>query len=167
MAIIGVADPGGSGSRSRPTVAKRRIVSVTNNENTAIRKHSKFWDRKNKGYITPIDTAAGFMNLGYGVVFSLTIGTFMGIFLAYATQDSWIPDPRCRINVRKLTSPAKRHSNSRVYDEFGQFDPERFELLFDKYAQSDLSGSSITLTELLQLAGEQGSYGASPTAWCE
>ncbi|KAI9477158.1 Caleosin related protein-domain-containing protein [Zychaea mexicana] len=163
MAIIGVADPGGS--RQRPTVARRRIVNVTSQENTAVRKHSKFWDRRNKGYITPVDTAAGLMNLGYGVIFSLTIGTFMGVFLAYATQDSWIPDPRCRINVRKLTRPTKRPSPSRVYDDYGQFDADKFETLFDKYAQSDLSGNTITLTELLQLASEQGSYGASPTAW--
>ena len=47
------------------------------------------------------------MNLGYGMIFSLTIGTFMGVFLAYATQDSWVPDPRCRINVRKLSQPTK------------------------------------------------------------
>ncbi|KAI9263104.1 Caleosin related protein-domain-containing protein [Phascolomyces articulosus] len=170
MAIIGVADPGSSSSSSssrqqRSTVTRRRIVNVSNQETNAVRKHQKFWDRKNKGYITPIDTATGLMNLGYGMVFSLTIGTFMGVLLAYATQDSWIPDPRCRINVRKLSRPTKRPSQSRVYDEYGHFDTEKFEMLFDKYAQSDLSGNTITLTELLQFASEQGSYGASPTAW--
>ncbi|KAG2217647.1 hypothetical protein INT45_004223 [Circinella minor] len=164
MAIIGVTDPGSS-RHQWPSIARSRIVNVTNQETKAVRKHQKFWDKKNKGYITPLDTATGFMNLGYGMIFSLTVGTFMGVFLAYATQDSWIPDPRCRINVRKLSRPTKCPSPSRVYDESGHFNTEKFERLFDKYAQSDLSGNTITLTELIQMASEQASYGASPTAW--
>lgn len=42
------------------------------------------------------------MNLGYSVFFSLTFGTFFSVLIAYATHTSWIPDPRCRINVNNL-----------------------------------------------------------------
>ncbi|CDH58422.1 hypothetical protein RO3G_02065 [Lichtheimia corymbifera JMRC:FSU:9682] len=151
-------------SQQNRTAVDRRSSLET--QNVAFRRHTRFWDRTNKGYITPIDTATGFMNLGYSVFFSLTFGTFFSVLVAYATHSSWIPDPRCRINVNNLArSKRRRAKRSSLYDEYGNFDSDNFDQLFDKYAQWDLSGNSITLSEVLQMASEQGSYGVSPTAW--
>ncbi|KAI7885675.1 hypothetical protein K492DRAFT_234009 [Lichtheimia hyalospora FSU 10163] len=158
--ITGVA---GRSQQNRTSVDRRSSLETNN---VAFRRHTRFWDRTNKGYITPIDTATGFMNLGYSVFFSLTFGTFFSVLVAYATHSSWIPDPRCRINVNNLArSKRRRARRSSLYDEYGNFDANNFDQLFDKYAQWDLSGNSITLSEVLQMASEQGSYGVSPTAW--
>lgn len=42
------------------------------------------------------------MDLGYSTAFSIALGTFLSVTIAYATQESWIPDPLCRIQVNNL-----------------------------------------------------------------
>ncbi|KAI8072785.1 Caleosin related protein-domain-containing protein [Gongronella butleri] len=122
-------------------------VTVSDHANEALEKHVRFWDRKNKGYITPVDAMFGFMNLGYSVVFSLTMGTFLGVLFSYATQASWVPDPYCRTRVSQVQ---KTMSTDTPYDDNGRFDEERFDALFSKYGKSDISGRTISLKELME-----------------
>ncbi|KAI8340896.1 Caleosin related protein-domain-containing protein [Chlamydoabsidia padenii] len=114
--------------------------------NAAVEKHTKFWDRKNKGYITPVDAVFGFIHLGYGIIVSVTLGTFLGVLVSYSTQDTWMPDPMCRTRMEKL----QKISKDAPYDLNGQLDMEKFDKLFDKYAKSDISGKTITLKELME-----------------
>ncbi|ORZ06621.1 Caleosin related protein-domain-containing protein [Absidia repens] len=126
--------------------SNEHFVTTTTTANSALEKHVKFWDRKNKGYITPVDTVFGFINLGYGLVISVTLGTFLGILFSYSTQDSWIPDVLCRTRTAKLQKDLK----GEPYDSVGQLDLELFENLFSKHAKSDISGKTITIKELLE-----------------
>ncbi|KAI9360499.1 Caleosin related protein-domain-containing protein [Pilaira anomala] len=135
-------------------------------EESGIQKHVKFWDRKHKGYITPLDTISGFITLGYGTLFSIAIGAFVGIFLSVSTQKGWFPDPLCRSNVRSLVRSKKKiQSNQGAYDANGLFVPEKFESLFNKYAQSDKSGKTITVAELIRMTQEQEKLGKDIKAW--
>ncbi|CAO3600037.1 unnamed protein product [Absidia cylindrospora] len=122
------------------------FVTTTTTANTALERHVKFWDRKNKGYITPVDTVFGFINLGYGLVISVTLGAFLGVLFSYSTQDSWVPDVLCRTRTEKLQTDLK----GEPYDSVGQLDLELFENLFSKHAKSDISGKTITIKELLE-----------------
>ncbi|CEI98431.1 hypothetical protein RMCBS344292_12540 [Rhizopus microsporus] len=45
-------------------------------EESGIQKHIRYWDKKNKGYITPIDAIYGFMSLGYSVIFSVALAGY-------------------------------------------------------------------------------------------
>ncbi|KAG1458681.1 hypothetical protein G6F46_006515 [Rhizopus delemar] len=128
---------------------------------SGIQKHISFWDKRNKGYITPIDTITGFLTLGYNIIFSVALGTFTGIFLSVLSQTSWIPDPFCRSFVPNLIRSRKQTSG--VYDEDGVFVPERFEQLFDKYAKK--SNESITITEFVKMTKEQEELGGNIKAW--
>ncbi|RCH89411.1 hypothetical protein CU098_000944, partial [Rhizopus stolonifer] len=125
-----------------------------------IQKHISFWDKRNKGYITPVDTITGFITLGYSVIFSVALGTFAGIFLSVLSQTSWLPDPFCRSSVSKLVRSTKQTSG--VYDKDGVFVPENFERLFDKYSKS---GESITIAEFFKMTKEQEELGVNMRAW--
>ncbi|KAI8093149.1 Caleosin related protein-domain-containing protein [Halteromyces radiatus] len=126
-------------------VTNDNLVATTT-ANAALEKHAKFWDPKNKGYITPVDAMFGFIHLGYGVLFSVTVGTFLSAIFSYATQDSWMPDPLLRTRTNKF----QKDTYSAPYNEDGQLDLDAFDQLFSKYAKSDISGKTITLKELLE-----------------
>ncbi|KAI8394235.1 Caleosin related protein-domain-containing protein [Radiomyces spectabilis] len=143
-------------------------ISIVNHSapRHAIQGHTQFWDRRKKGYITPMDSVAGFMNLGYGILFSVTIGTFLGVVFSYASQDSWLPDPRCRVDINRLIQHTQKKPNANgIYDADGNFEAENFERLFAKYARTDISGNTITFKELLQMTNENMNLGKDPTAW--
>ncbi|CAO3634021.1 unnamed protein product [Cunninghamella blakesleeana] len=113
--------------------------------NVALEKHLSFWDRKNKGYITPVDAVLGFVNLGYNVIFSITIGTILSVLFSVISQDTLLLDPRFRTNIKGFQNNMK----NAPYDENGNFDPDLFDELFSKYSKSDIGGKSITLKEIL------------------
>ncbi|CAO3694134.1 unnamed protein product [Rhizopus stolonifer] len=129
-------------------------------EESGIQKHISFWDKRNKGYITPVDTITGFITLGYNVIFSVAFGAFAGIFLSVLSQTGWLPDPFCRSSVSKLVRSTKQTSG--VYDKDGVFVPENFERLFDKYSKS---GESITIAEFFKMTKEQEELGVNMRAW--
>ncbi|KAI8967945.1 hypothetical protein BDF20DRAFT_200518 [Mycotypha africana] len=83
---------------------------------TSIHRHTGFWDKTNKGYITPLDTISGFITLGYGVVFSVAVGSVLGVFLSVSTQPGWIPDPlsdksQQTITITELMRMTKEQNN--------------------------------------------------------
>ncbi|KAI8355538.1 Caleosin related protein-domain-containing protein [Blakeslea trispora] len=128
-------------------------------------RHLKFWDKKDKGYITPIDTISGFMTLGYNMLFSVTIGAMVSVLLSLSTQTGWIPDPLCRSNTKRIISLTKEQTSSGAFDEKGVFVPDQFEQLFNKYAKSDPSGNTITFLEFIQMTKEQEKLDYRLKAW--
>ncbi|KAI8884864.1 hypothetical protein K501DRAFT_247190 [Backusella circina FSU 941] len=127
-----------------------------------LQKHIEFWDKNQKGYITPIDTINGFMTLGYGVMFSVLLGSMTSIFLSLTCQDRWIPipDPLCRSDIKHLIQSKKASFKNRgAYNDEGDFVPDKFNILFEKYARSDKTGATISLPELIRMTQEQESLG--------
>ncbi|KAI9256924.1 Caleosin related protein-domain-containing protein [Sporodiniella umbellata] len=129
-------------------------------EESGVQKHINFWDKRNKGYITPIDTINGFMTLGYSVIFSVALGTLAGIFLSLFSQPNWLPDPYCRSSVRNLVRSTQHTSG--VYDKDGVFVSENFEKLFNKYSKS---GESLTLAEFFRMKSGQEELHGNIKAW--
>ncbi|CEP07267.1 hypothetical protein [Parasitella parasitica] len=155
-------------SINKPLTTEGRQTSslLRTDEESSIQKHAKFWDKANKGYISPLDTISGFMSLGYSVLFSIALGAFVGVFLSLSTQTGWFPDPLCRSNVRNLIrSKQQTQSNCGAFDDDGIFNPEKFEMLFSKYAKSDKSGETITMPELMRMTQEQEKLGKNVKAW--
>ncbi|KAL0097927.1 Caleosin related protein-domain-containing protein [Phycomyces blakesleeanus] len=138
-----------------------RIVGDSPHEQPALQNHFAYWDRTNKGYITPLDAVRGFSNLGYNIFLSIIIGAILSMLFSYATQDSWIPDPLFRVNTANLISS----ESCGPYDQNGQFDLEKFEALFTAYAKADPSGKTISVIELLQMVNETNSLGTSLSKW--
>ncbi|CAO3646042.1 unnamed protein product [Mucor fragilis] len=138
---------------------------VKSHEESSIQKHAQFWDKTNKGYISPLDTISGFMTLGYSVLFSIALGAFVGVFLSLSTQTGWFPDPLCRSNVRNLIQSKKQTQGA--FDQDGVFSAEKFESLFEKYAKSDASGKTITMPELMRMTQEQERLGKNVKAWAK
>ncbi|CAO0792560.1 unnamed protein product [Mucor circinelloides] len=136
---------------------------LKSHEESSIQKHAQFWDKTNKGYISPLDTISGFMTLGYSVLFSIALGTFVGVFLSLSTQTGWFPDPLCRSNVRNLIQSKKQTHGA--FDEDGVFCADKFEALFSKYAKSDTSAKTITMPELMRMTQEQERLGKNVKAW--
>lgn len=100
------------------------------------------------------------------MIFSIAIGTVVGVFLSLSTQTGWFPDPLCRSNVRNLINAKKQtQTNQGAFDANGVFVPEKFDSLFDKYAKSDKSGKSITVAELVRMTEEQERLGRDVKAW--
>jgi hypothetical protein len=153
-------------NKTLTTEGRQTSSLFRNTEESSIQKHAKFWDKTNKGYISPLDTISGFMTLGYSVLFSIAIGAFVGVFLSLSTQTGWLPDPLCRSNVRNLIQSKKQtQNNTGAFDDDGIFNPQKFEALFSKYAQSDKSGKTITIPEFMRMTQEQEKLGKNVKAW--
>ncbi|KAI7874412.1 hypothetical protein K492DRAFT_200008 [Lichtheimia hyalospora FSU 10163] len=151
-------------SNQRESSPNSRYLS----DNVTFWRHIQYWDRGEKGYITPIDTTAGFMDLGYSTAFSLVLGMFLSVIIAYATQESWVPDPLCRIQVSNLTKLSKNHRGKQtIYNDHGETDCEKFKRLYTKYAQWDPTGERMTISEAIHMASEEGSFGVSPLLWAQ
>ncbi|KAF4973789.1 hypothetical protein FZEAL_9236 [Fusarium zealandicum] len=116
---------------------------------SVLQRHVQFWDRDNDGIIHPWDVYSGFRELGFGLFFS--VGSLLiPLFFSYPTRlgHSWIPDPLFRIFVRDIHK-AKHGSDSGIYDFDGNFNPERFDQLFERFDSSGKGGlSARDLSEL-------------------
>lgn len=130
---------------------------------TVLQRHVQFWDRDNDGIIWPWDVYNGFRELGFGLFFS--IGSLLiPIFFSYPTSlgHSWLPDPFFRIFVADINK-AKHGSDSGVYDFDGNFDSDRFDLLFETFDSSG-DGTSLTAKDFLRL-WKRDRCAADPAGW--
>jgi peroxygenase len=98
-----------------------------------MQQHVAFFDADRDGIIWPSDTFKGFCRLGFGILFSLLGSLFIHLNFAYPTQESWVPDPRMLIHVRRIHKN-KHGSDTGSYDKEGKFSPEHFEGIFARYA---------------------------------
>ncbi|KAJ3531378.1 hypothetical protein NM208_g8905 [Fusarium decemcellulare] len=136
--------------------------TTTSRNLTVLQKHIQFWDRDNDGIIHPWDVYSGFRELGFGLFFA--IGSLLiPIFFSYPTRlgHSWLPDPLFRIYVKDIHK-AKHGSDSGIYDFDGNFNPERFDQLFDRFDSFGVGG--LTAEDLLNL-WTKNRCAADPAGW--
>ncbi|XXG95950.1 hypothetical protein Hte_002226 [Hypoxylon texense] len=149
--------------KSRPALANGGSTGQSSKKpQTALQQHVSFFDRDNDGIIWPSDVYNGFRELGFCVLFS--IGSLLiPVFFSYPTRlaHSWIPDPLLRIYVNDVHK-AKHGSDSGIYDFDGNFNPERFDQMFDRFDTSGTGGLSVgDLVELLR----KDRCAADPAGW--
>ncbi|CAM1511354.1 Fc.00g088670.m01.CDS01 [Cosmosporella sp. VM-42] len=129
---------------------------------TVLQQHVQFWDRDNDGIIYPWDVYNGFRELGFGLFFS--IGSLLiPVFFSYPTRlgHSWLPDPLLRIYTKDIRK-AKHGSDSGIYDFDGNFNPERFDQLFERFDSSGAGG--LTASDLSDL-WRKDRCAADPAGW--
>ncbi|KAI8983886.1 Caleosin related protein-domain-containing protein [Pilobolus umbonatus] len=125
-------------------------------EEFPIQKHVKFWDKNDKGLITPYDCVLGFTELGYTTFFSILLGTAVSIMLSVFSRQGLFPDPLLRASTDRLIESKKRKlAGHGAYDEYGVFMPEKYDALYGKYAGSNNTGGTITIQELMKMTQEQ------------
>ncbi|KAJ3359223.1 hypothetical protein GGF32_009516 [Allomyces javanicus] len=128
---------------------------------SVLQQHVKFFDRSGDGIISMLDTFRGFRALGFNLLFSIMAIFMINGTMAYATQDSWIPDPRFRVYIKNIHK-AKHGSDSESYDTEGRFVPEKFEEMWTKYAKT--SAEYMTARELFQMT-EAMRNAVDPYGW--
>ncbi|EWG39815.1 hypothetical protein FVEG_02508 [Fusarium verticillioides 7600] len=129
---------------------------------SSLQKHVQFWDRDNDGIINPWDVYNGFRELGFGLFFS--IGSLLiPIFFSYPTRlgHSWLPDPLFRIYVNDIHK-AKHGSDTDIFDFDGNFSPERFEQMFQRF---DTSGDGALTADDLWRLWAKDRCAADPAGW--
>ncbi|KAI7906940.1 Caleosin related protein-domain-containing protein [Cokeromyces recurvatus] len=151
-------------------VNKRKLSSLLSLNNdvqrSSIEKLISFWDIDNKGYVSPYDLIAGFMELGYNVVFSVFFGASIGVLLSTHVHTGWKIDPLSRTNLKGLIRYKKRTQNNRgAFDEEGIFNLEKFNTFIDKYAKYDPSGKTIRVTEFIKMTKEQEQLENNMNSW--
>ncbi|KAI4871057.1 Caleosin-domain-containing protein [Hypoxylon rubiginosum] len=149
--------------KNHPPSANGGSTSRTSkNTPTALQQHVSFFDRDNDGIIWPSDVYNGFRELGFCILFSLG-SLLIPVFFSYPTRlgRSWMPDPLLRIYVDDVHK-AKHGSDSGVYDFDGNFSPERFDRVFDRFDTSGTGGLGVgDLRELLS----KDRCAADPAGW--
>ncbi|KAJ3370649.1 hypothetical protein GGF31_003963 [Allomyces arbusculus] len=128
---------------------------------SVLQQHVKFFDKDDDGIISMLDTFRGFRALGFNLLFSIFAIFMINGTMAYATQDSWIPDPRFRLYIKNIHK-AKHGSDSESYDTEGRFVPEKFEEMWTKYAKT--SPEFMTARELFQMT-EAMRNAVDPYGW--
>lgn len=81
------------------------------------------------GKIFPRDTYLGFRRIGFNMLLSAYAMFVIHAFLAYPSQDNWIPDPRLPIMTKNIHRD-KHGSDSMVYDKEGRYMPVRQRSIF-------------------------------------
>ncbi|KAJ4065621.1 hypothetical protein NW756_005824 [Fusarium oxysporum] len=138
------------------------IVNSKDEKLSPLQKHVQFWDRDNDGIINPWDVYNGFRELGFGLFFS--IGSLLiPVFFSYPTRlgHSWLPDPLFRIYVNDIHK-AKHGSDTGIFDFDGNFSPERFEQMFQRFDTSGEGG--LTADDLWRLWAKDR-CAADPAGW--
>lgn len=118
-------------------------------KSSVLQQHIAFFDRDNDGIVTPWDTFVGFRSVGFNLLLSLLAAIFINGTMAYPTQKGYIPDPRFYIHVENINR-AKHGSDSEVFDADGEFDSDRFEAFFSKYAVQDETKTTMTPREMFR-----------------
>ncbi|KAJ3090587.1 hypothetical protein HK102_003252 [Quaeritorhiza haematococci] len=128
---------------------------------TVLQQHLEFFDRNKDGIIYPWETYLGFRALGFNFLFCFAAVLFIHGSFAYASQDSWFPNPLFPIYI-KNADRLKHGSDSGVYDTEGRFVPEKFEELFSKFDRDDKK--ALTFWELWDFVNAYRNI-IDPTGW--
>jgi len=139
---------------------------------TALQKHIEYFDADNDGVISPLDTYRGLRDIDCAIWFCLvsalaihlpfsypTLPSFnptneKQIFLSFiltlpARLWSYVPDPFLRIYLANI-SRDMHGSNTQAYDSQGQFEPVKFEEIFEKFSSSP-SKDSLTISDTITM----------------
>ena len=104
---------------------------------SALQKHAMFFDRDGDGQITVSETQDGLVALGFGRVRSWLLATAINTGLGRITGAPWYSP--LTIQVKNIAA-GKHGSDTDIYDNGGQFNPQKFEQLFQNY-DSNRDGS--------------------------
>lgn len=115
---------------------------------SVLQQHVDFFDRNKDGIISMWETYTGFRNLGFGIITSLFAVLLINPWLSILTNESYIPDPLFRIDVRNIHL-CKYGSDSGVFDTEGRFIPQKFEEIFSKWDKDN--DEKLSLADILQL----------------
>ncbi|KAI1402682.1 Caleosin-domain-containing protein [Hypoxylon fuscum] len=150
-------------TKSHPVLADGGNVNKSSeNPQTALQQHISFFDRDNDGIIWPSDVYNGFRELGFCILFSLG-SLLIPVFFSYPTRlgHPWFPDPFLRIYVDDIHK-AKHGSDSGVYDFDGNFNPDRFDCMFDRFDTCGTGG--LSMSDLAAL-WKKHRCAADPAGW--
>lgn len=85
-------------------------------DKTVMQQHVDFFDLNGDGWLTMLETYQSFRLLGYNVVSSIAAMFVINFSFSFFTQDSWIPDPYFRVNLKNIHG-GKHGSDTGVYDK--------------------------------------------------
>ncbi len=112
-------------------------------DETALERHSAFFDRDHDGVISLRDTYEGLRAIGIGRALSAWFALVINGVLGVTTSRSLVPTLSITLdNIHR----AKHASDTGVYDKDGRFNPEKFEELFARWDR-DRDGA-LNLREL-------------------
>ncbi|KAF2252106.1 Caleosin-domain-containing protein [Trematosphaeria pertusa] len=101
---------------------------------TVLQQHCDFFDTDHDGILWPTDTFWGFLRLGFGIILSLVAVFIIHANFSYPTVPTWLPDPFFRLYITNIHKD-KHGSDTNTYDTEGRFVPQKFEDIFEKYAE--------------------------------
>ncbi|CAA7266348.1 unnamed protein product [Cyclocybe aegerita] len=104
-------------------------------KNTALQMHVAFFDTDNDGIIWPTDTYAGMRDIKFGVVLAFLSAMIIHSGFSYMSWGTYLPDPLFRLRINRMHR-AIHGSDSRSYTTTGEFDDNRFNLIFDMYSSA-------------------------------
>ncbi|KAF2438424.1 Caleosin-domain-containing protein [Karstenula rhodostoma CBS 690.94] len=120
-------------TEDKPYGTTHRDWARNHSHQTVLQQHCEFFDTDRDGIIWPQDTFHGFHKLGFGLVLSLFAVFVIHANFSYPTLPSWLPDPFFRIYIANIHKD-KHGSDTGTYDNEGRFVPQKFEDIFEKYA---------------------------------
>jgi len=119
---------------SKPDFTKSKGEAFNPKHRSVLQQHCDFFDRNQRGMISPLDTYKGFRAVGFNPIFSI-----MGMFIInvpfsfYTNPVRWLPiDPLLRVYTANIEK-AKHGSDSGTYDSEGRFIPQKFQEVFSKW----------------------------------
>ncbi|KAK7192079.1 caleosin domain containing protein [Paraphaeosphaeria sporulosa] len=120
-------------TEDKPYGTTHRDWTRNHSHQTVLQQHCEFFDTDRDDIIWPQDTFYGFHKLGFGVLLSLFAVIVVHANLSYPTLPSWLPDPFFRVYVANIHKD-KHSSDTGTYGNEGRFVPQKFEDIFEKYA---------------------------------
>ncbi|PWN93584.1 Caleosin-domain-containing protein [Acaromyces ingoldii] len=126
---------------------------------TSLQAHIAFFDADCDGIIWPLDTFLGFLSLGFGLPFSLMAGILINGAFSYPSKPrhgilGWLPDPFFRIWIRNIRH-CKHGSDLDIYSHQGQFQPDSFRALLERYS-SRANKEELSFWDTLGSLREEG-----------
>ncbi|KAF4584634.1 hypothetical protein EYR40_004623 [Pleurotus pulmonarius] len=123
-------------------------------EQTALEKHTAFFDTDGDGIIWPMDTFVGCRAIGFNLLMATLAAIIIHSGLSWATMR--FPDPLFRLSVDNMKK-AMHGSDSTTYTAQGDFDETRFNRTFELYTQPP--HTSMSLGDIItMLNGQRNAY---------
>ncbi|KAI3980178.1 hypothetical protein MKX01_033319 [Papaver californicum] len=120
--------------------------SLMNNiQQSVLQRHVGFFDRNKNGVIYPCETFKGLRAIGLGMGTSIAGAVLINMVFSGKTRPGKFPSLLFPIEVKNIAK-GKHTSDSGVYDAEGNFDPVKFEEIFQKHSKAN--ANALTADEL-------------------
>lgn len=118
---------------------------------TALQRHVLYFDPEGTGLITYGQTYRGIRDLGVGRAWSAILSGIIHLALGWVTQRR----PTLTIDIANIHR-GKHPSDSGIFDDEGNFVPERFDALFTFAGETDDETARVTEKELRAYMKSEG-----------